>query len=383
MNIHFLLVKDLFRGGGIETYTREVGRRLVERGHKVTVYSTRGSGPCPDQCDGMRLIWLPRIKPYWAEKCGGGIFAIREAMRREAPDVMHLHSVVAGSLAALLRAKGTRCVLQMHGIEWMRSRWGGIAKGLLKTMERTSMKSANMVTAVSRTQCDYYREAYGVGCEFIPTAADIKEHAAPDLITRMGLRAGKYILFAARLVPEKGVHHLIQAFRKVNTSCPLIIAGEAPSTDGYELQLRQLAKGDNRIRFIGRVHGRLLEELFSNAFLFTQPSELEGLSIGLIEAMSYGLPCLASDIPENREVIGDCGILFHNRDVADLERQLRWALINGDTAKGLADRGRQRVQDLFSWERVVDQLEDLYQRTMMGREDTEVLTARQLPSLNR
>ena len=137
-----------------------------------------------------------------------------------------------------------------------------------------------------------------------------------------------------------------------------------------------MAHGDNRVRFIGRVQGRLLEELFSNAFLFTQPSELEGLSIGLLEAMSYGLPCLASDIPENLEVIADCGMVFRNCDVQDLERQLRWALLNGDTAKDLANRGRQRVHDLFSWERVVDQLENLYEQTINRQDASELLMAR-------
>jgi glycosyltransferase involved in cell wall biosynthesis len=240
-------------------------------------------------------------------------------------------------------------------------------------MERASMSCADVITAVSRTQCDYYRQAYGSHCEFIPTAADVKELAAADLITQMGLQPGKYIMFAARLVPEKGVHHLIQAFRRVATDCPLIIAGEAPATGGYEQELRRLAEGDTRIRFVGRVHGRLLEELFSNALLFAQPSELEGLSIGLIEAMSYGLPCLASDIPENVEVVSDCGILFRNRDVTDLESKLRWALANCDTARGLAAQGRQRVQEFFSWERVVDQLEALYQRVTVTREVTEVV----------
>jgi glycosyltransferase involved in cell wall biosynthesis len=175
------------------------------------------------------------------------------------------------------------------------------------------------------------------------------------------------------LVPEKGVHHLIQAFRRVATDCPLIIAGEAPAASGYEQELRRLAEGDTRIRFVGRVHGRLLEELFSNALLFAQPSELEGLSIGLIEAMSYGLPCLASDIPENVEVVSDCGILFRNRDVTDLESKLRWVLANLDTARALAAQGRQRVQEFFSWERVVDQLEAVYRRVGVTREVTEVV----------
>ena len=366
MKIHFLLTKDFFRGGGIETYTREVGRRLADRGHQVTVYSTRGNNMCPDEWDGMRFIWLPRMKPYWAEKCFGGLAATIRALREEAPDVYHLHSVVAGSSAPILRLKGTPCVLQMHGIEWKRSRWGLAAKSLLRVMERASLASADAITAVSKTQCEYFNTDYKAYCEFIPTAADIKKLAKPDLISQMGLKAQEYVLFAARLVPEKGAHHLIEAYRRLDTKYPLIIAGEAQTGGGYGDRLRQLAQGDPRIRFTGRVQGQLLEELFSNAALFVQPSELEGLSIGLIEAMSYGIQCLSSDIPENQEVVGNTALLFRNKDVDDLQRQLTAALSNIVLGTQRAAAGRQRVESMFSWERVVDQLEALYERVTSG-----------------
>jgi glycosyltransferase involved in cell wall biosynthesis len=366
MKIHFLLTKDFFRGGGIETYTREVGRRLADRGHQVTVYSTRGNNVCPDEWDGMRFIWLPRMKPYWAEKCFGGLAATIRALREEAPDVYHLHSVVAGSSAPILRLKGTPCVLQMHGIEWKRSRWGLAAKSLLRVMERASLASADAITAVSKTQCEYFNTDYKAYCEFIPTAADIKKLAKPDLISQMGLKAQEYVLFAARLVPEKGAHHLIEAYRRLDTKYPLIIAGEAQTGGGYGDRLRQLAQGDPRIRFTGRVQGQLLEELFSNAALFVQPSELEGLSIGLIEAMSYGIQCLSSDIPENQEVVGNTALLFRNKDVDDLQRQLTAALSNIVLGTQRAAAGRQRVESMFSWERVVDQLEALYERVTSG-----------------
>lgn len=366
MKIHFLLTKDFFRGGGIETYTREVGRRLADRGHEVTVYSTRGSSACPDEWEGMRFIWLPRMKPYWAEKCFGNLAATIRALRHDAPDVYHLHSVVAGSSAPILRLKGAPCILQMHGIEWKRTRWGIAARSVLRAMERASLASANAVTAVSKTQCDYFKTDYDAHCEFIPTAADIKEFASPDMISQIGLKPREYVLFAARLVPEKGAHHLIEAYRRLDTQYPLIVAGESPAGGGYGDRLRQLAQGDPRIRFIGRVQGRLLEELFSNTALFVQPSELEGLSIGLIEAMSYGIQCLSSDIPENREVVGDTALLFRSKDVDDLQRQLTTALSDIAVGTRRAAAGRQRVASMFSWERVVDQLEALYERVVSG-----------------
>ena len=306
------------------------------------------------------------MKPYWAEKFGGGLLAAYRALRAETPDVYHLHSVVAGAFAPVLRPKGALCVLQMHGVEWQRSRWGFAAKNVLKTLERASFSSADIITAVSKTQCDYYKASYSAHCEFIPTAADIKEFAPAQLVSEMGLRSGEYILFAARLVPEKGAHHLIQAYRRLTTPFPLIIAGDAPTAGGYVEQLRKLAEGDSRIRFIGRVQGRLLEELFSNAALFVQPSELEGLSIGLIEAMSYGIPCLSSDIPENREVLGDAGFTFRNKDVADLEKQMAAALSDVAKAAEVGAAGRKRAEEFFSWDRVVDQLENLYTRVPSG-----------------
>jgi glycosyltransferase involved in cell wall biosynthesis len=377
MKIHFLLTKDLFRGGGIETYTREVGRRLVSRGHEVAVYSTRGQDECLTEWEGMRIIWVPSVKPHWAEKTAGALWAASKALREESPDVLHLHSVVAGSLAPLLKAKVAPCVVQMHGIEWLRTRWGGFAKGVLKTMERASLSSADVITAVSQTQCEYFKSHYNLDSEYIPTAADIKAFAPPKLICDLGIEPRKYILFAARLVPEKGAHHLIKAFRRLSTDRSLVIAGEAPSAGSYGQELRDLAKGDERIRFVGRVQGRLLEELFSNAQLFAQPSELEGLSIGLIEGMSYGAPCLASDIPENKEVVGNAAVLFRNKDVDHLEKQMDWSLANSDAMARLAKLGQQRVHDFFTWERVVDQLEALYQRAIYGlrTEDTDQLGA--------
>jgi glycosyltransferase involved in cell wall biosynthesis len=361
LKIHFLITKDFFRGGGIETYTREAGRRLAARGHKVTVYSTRGQSECVREWEGMRFIWLPRVKPYWAEKSAGALAAGWKALREERPDIVHLHSVVAGSLAPLLRTIVAPCIVQMHGLEWQRTRWKAFAKNVLKTMERISLASANAITAVSQTQCEYFKNHYNLDCEYIPTAADVKDFASPNLICDLGIRPRKYLLFAARLVREKGAHYLIEAFRRVSTDHALVIAGDAPVSEGYGQELRELAKGDERIRFMGRVEGRLLEELFSNASLFAQPSELEGLSIGLIEGMSYGIPCLASDIPENREVVGKAALLFRNKDVNDLEKQINWALSNASAAAQLASDGRRRVEELFTWERVVDQLEALYE----------------------
>ena len=142
----------------------------------------------PDTVEGMRVVWVPSDQALLGGKMQRHALRFNRALKLDTPDMMHLHSVVAGSLAPLLRMRRIPCVLQMHGIEWMRSRWGGVAKTLLKTMERRSMRSADMITAVSQTQCSHYRDAYGINCEFIPTAAEVKKLAPAELITQMGLR---------------------------------------------------------------------------------------------------------------------------------------------------------------------------------------------------
>lgn len=364
MNIHFLVTKDLFRGGGIETYTREAGRRLAARGHSVTVYSSRGDDACPSEWEGMKIVWLPRIKPYWAEKSSGALIGACMEMMAERPDIIHLHSVAAGATAPLLRLKRVPCVLQMHGIEWMRTRWGALARSVLKAMETVSVACADSITAVSNTQCEYLQQHYGKSCEHIPTAANVKELADSDLLPDLGVEAHRYILFAARLVPEKGAHYLIQAFRHAAPRLALVLAGEPPAAGPYQRELLDLANGDPKITFAGHIRGKLLDELFSNAALFVQPSELEGCSIGLLEAMSYGLPCLASDIPENKEVIGDAGLLFHNKDVNDLERVLDWSVAHEKEGHELGVKARHRVEELFSWDHVVDELEALYEHAI-------------------
>jgi glycosyltransferase involved in cell wall biosynthesis len=375
MRIHFLMAKDLLAGGGIETYTREVGPRLAARGHEVTVYSTRGEGQALASWRGMRIVWLPKVKPYWAEKFCGAAMATYKEFMTDSSDIIHMHSVAAGTMAALLRWRSAPCVIQMHGVEWMRGRWGATARATLKMMERTTLLCGDAFTAVSKTQCDYYGRCYHKYFEYIPTAADLKPYASPQLILDLGMRPREYMLFAARLVPEKGLHHLISAFRRVPAECSLVIAGDCPNGGGYERRLHELAGADPRIRFVGRVSGRLLEELYSNARFFIQPSELEGMSICLLEAMSYGNTCIASDIPENLECLGEAGLYFRSKDPEDLARVLDWSLRNPEAARELGGKARNRVEAYFSWDRVVDQLESLYERVVSGNQRKTLFAA--------
>ncbi len=368
MKIAFSVVKNLLRGGGIEKYTFELGRRLVQRGHDVTVFSMPHYGKVEPWIEGMRVITVPVIKRAAAEKLSAGLSSARYIVGHgEHYDIVHCHSVGAGAFGLFMKRRAAATVLQMHGIEWQRSRWNGIGRNVLKALERISLNSHDAYTAVSQVQCDFYAKHSRKQMVFIPTGADIHPAPAASEILEMGLEAGRYVLFASRLVQEKGAHYLISAFRALQTDLKLVVAGDANGADDYKASLHALAAGDERIIFPGMVEGRKLAELFSHATVYVQPSEIEGLSIALLEAMSYGRCCLTSDIPENKEAIGDTGYTFKSGDAASLKAELALLLARPDIREEAGARARLRVQENFFWDNITSQFEQLYRDTISGR----------------
>jgi glycosyltransferase involved in cell wall biosynthesis len=369
MNISFLIAKDFLQGGGgIEKLTSEVGPRLVARGHRVTVYSTRGTGPYSTTWKGVEIKWMPRVRPHWAEKPAGSVYAaVRALASGPRPDVFHLHSVGAGAMASLLRVRKAPCILQMHGIEWQRSRWGLMAKTTLRLLENLSFAGASAVTAVSRSQCDFYRRRFHLPVTFIPTGTEIRKPSPPSHLGELGIEPGHYFFTAVRLVKEKGIHYLIPAFLQSTTGWKLVIAG-APGDDGsYLKSLRRLAGGDERILFLGYVREPLLGELYSNAGAYVQASETEGMAISLLDAMSYGRCCIVSDIPENLDALGTAGLPFRCSDIDDLARQMNCAAASPQTIALLGQAARARMLANYSWDTVTAQLEELYLKALKGK----------------
>lgn len=361
MNIAFLVVKNIARGGGIEKYTLELGGRLVQRGHQVTVYSMQHYGSVPAEYAGMRIIGVPCIKKAALEKLStSASAALHLCFKGEKYDVVHCHSVAAGGYGFLMRLRGYRCALQMHGIEWQRTRWSNFGKNVLRLLEAISIKGCQCHTAVSYTQCKHYRNNFGIDMPYIPTGAEVKEYCPVQDIASWGLEKDRYILFASRLVREKGAHYLISAFRQLESDFKLVIAGDAKGEEAYKKELQGMAAGDARILFPGFVEGRALAELFSNAAVYVQPSVTEGLSIALLEGMSYGNCCLVSDIPENREAIGDCGFTFKNENIDDLRDTLEKLIADPALRSSIAGQARQRVAESYNWDKITDAFEEFY-----------------------
>lgn len=359
MRIAFLTVKNILRGGGIEKYTYELGRRLAARGHEVTVFSMGHYGQVLPQVEGMRIVRVPALRRAATEKLSACIMATLQVLLSRRYDVVHCHSVAAGALGLLPRLLGMKTVLQMHGIEWRRNRWSRLGKAMLYALEWLSLRSHNAYSAVSRTQCDYYARR-GRAMGYIPTGADIHAPSQPDEILKQGLKPRQYVLFVSRLVREKGAHLLIEAFRALKTDYRLVMAGGFTGDEDYKNTLLELAGDDPRIVFAGYVEGRLLHELLSNAAVYVQPSELEGLSISLLEAMSYGNCCLVSDIDENREAIGEAGVTFDSGSVLDLRRRLGELVADPERCAAFNECATQRVRENYRWDWITDDFETLY-----------------------
>lgn len=362
MKIAFLVVKDLLNGGGIEKYSLELGMRLVKRGHRVRIYTTRNKHDGTWTNDlGIDIIGVPNIPLVRTEKLSGSITGVVGATLSKWPDVFHLHTLAPGAMGWLPRLFHFPCVLQFHGLEWKRTRWGPFGRLVAKELERICAMVNDNFTAVSHVQCAYYLNKYGLHTQYIPCGTDIKTCLPADKILELGLQPRKYLLFASRLVKEKGAHYLISAFKALETDYKLVIAGDIPGKDKYKSELCELARGDTRIIFTGFVKGQLLEELFSNALIYVQPSEIEGLSIALLEAMSYGLCCIVSDIPENIEAVRSAGICFKNGDIQHLKEKLVWILSNPKQIASFGKQAKLRVEREYSWDKITLQFEALYQ----------------------
>ncbi len=365
MHLAFSVIKHFDFGGGIEHYTRELAMRLARRGHQIEVFSMSHYGPPVRERDGVRITQVPCLPGVATEKLSASFSAAAAcALRRHKPDLVHFHSVAAGAFAWLPHLRGIPCVLQMHGVEWQRGRWSRFSRSVLKSLERQAISQADALTGVSQALCDFYSRQRGVHLTCITGGIEPGAPVMPQEILRLGLQPRRYMLFVGRLVREKGVHHLVRAFRQLNPDCQLVIAGEVRGGEAYRRELQALAGNDPRIHWPGTVGGRLLDELFSHARLFVQPSEMEGLCFALLQAMSYGNLCLASDIPALCEALGDTGLLFRSGDTADLADKLQTALQLHDSGRALGVQARNRVTKHYSWEPILDQWETFYAKVL-------------------
>lgn len=352
--------------GGIEKGVEQHGVRMAALGNTVVAYN-RGNDNIHGKAfnekrlkeyKGIRIITVPtpnRIAPVPIYSFLATLHAIFARY-----DVVSYRASGPCAMIPLAKLFGLRCVASLHGFDSQRDKWGNFAKKYLQWGERCAAKRADACLVLSEQMKQYVKEKYGVEAIRFANGIDAPEKLPPkEIAEKWGLEKDGYLLSLGRIEPEKGLHYLIEAFRRCKTDKQLVIAG-GNSNPGYWEQLQQQAAGDARIRFIGYVKGTTVSELYSNAYMFLLPSNLEGMANTLLEAMSFGNCCLVSDIPENTEVTGDLAAIFPKGDAAALEKQLQKLLDDPASVAAMKARTADYVLSHYDWDVVVEQMLRIY-----------------------
>ncbi len=342
---------------GIESYYEQAGHELARLGHEVTVYCRTYFTPPMDTHNGMRVRRLPTIRSKHLETVIHTLLSTAHAMTSDY-DVVHYHCLGPALFSFLPRLAGKKTVVTVQGLDWQRGKWGRIASRILRWGEAAAVSSPDATMVVSRTLQQHYRQQYKRDTIYVPNGATVAPRRLPRKLIEWDLLADNYVLFLGRFSPEKNCHLLIDAFENLHTDMKLVLAGGSSHSDSYVKSL--LRHESDRIRFLPWVSGSDLEELLSNAALFLLPSELEGLSLALLDAMAAGVCVLTSDIPENNEVVDGAGFTFHRGDQADLERMLDLLIHNPELRRQSAARERQRIQGQYLWPEIARSIEKAY-----------------------
>jgi len=342
---------------GIESYYEQAGHELARLGHEVTVYCRTYFTPPMDTHNGMRVRRLPTIRSKHLETVVHTLLSTAHAMTSDY-DVVHYHCLGPALFSFLPRLAGKKTVVTVQGLDWQRGKWGRIASRVLHWGEAAAVSSPDATMVVSRTLQQYYRQQYKRDTIYVPNGATLAPRRLPRQLIEWNLLADNYVLFLGRFSPEKNCHLLIDAFENLHTSMKLVLAGGSSHSDAYAESLRR--HESDQIRFLPWVSGSDLEELLSNAALFVLPSEIEGLSLALLDAMAAGVCVLTSDIPENNEVVEGAGFTFHRGDQADLERMLDLLIHNPELRRQSAARERERIQGQYLWPEIARSIEKAY-----------------------
>lgn len=368
MKIYFVGQKGLpAMGGGVERHVQELATRLAKNGQDVFAYSRRGyTKSDAAQFQGVNIIYTPAIYTKHLEAISHTFFSVLDLLRRDV-DIVHIHSIGPSLLIPLIRLvkPSAKIVATVHSPDYFHQKWNAFARFMLRMGERIAARWADQVLTVSKNLQQYLWHAYHCQAQYIPNGVPLPElYVSHEPLRQWGVSPNEYVVAISRLVRHKGLHFLIEAYKTLSTDKKLVIVGGAEYTDDYVKELEVLAAGNPNIIFTGKQSGAALQALFAHAYAFVIPSQSEGLSIALLEALSYNQAILASDIPENTEVIAGLGLTFEQGNVADLAKKLDFMLKHPEIVKQYKQTGRQHVQTHYNWNNIVAETVSVYKRTL-------------------
>ncbi len=356
------------REGGVEIVVEELSTRLAKKGHKVDIYNRKGKNVQDKNVNlenkkikeykKTKIITIPTINKKGLDALVYSFFASIVASLKKY-DILHYHAEGSCAMLWIPHILKKKIVVTIHGLDWQRAKWGGLASKYIKFGEKMAVKYADEIIVLSKGVQKYFKERYGRNTIFIPNGVNKPIIRKPEIIKeKYGLDTNEYILFLARIVPEKGLDYLIDAYNKLNTNKKLVIAGGASHTNGYLEKIKEKANKNNNIILTGFVQGQELDELYSNCYVYCLPSDVEGMPISLLEAMSYGKNCVVSNIEENVQVVSSMAINFKKGNAEDLKEKLEECL------KGENRHNEEELQkyilNKYNWDQITERTQNLY-----------------------
>ena len=364
LKIAALGTKGMPHPGGIELVMEEIGTRLVRKGHEFDIFVRKhymGKNSL-SQYRGIGLPRSPGLHNKYLDALSHSASALTSICWKQY-NVVYINSVGLSTLAWLPRAVGKKVVVHTHGLDWKRAKWGPLAKRLIRMSAWTSIRLPHLTFCVCLEDKRFLENTYGRPCFYIPNGIPKVIIRKPNQIVKLGLVAGEYLLFMARLVPEKGAHLLLEAWAKIPTESKrgkkLVIAGDSNHRDGYYHHLRTFDRSED-VLFTGFATGRLKEELLSNALCLVQPSIIEGMPLSILEAMGYGRTILASDIKENKDVLSGHCWTFQSGNVDDLSQKIARVLC---LRKEILEHQGKKINKFgtenYNWDRIANKVEEI------------------------
>lgn len=355
MKIAFIGGRDIHLLGGIENYMFNLATHLAADGHEPIVYCESDRNHT-EYVNGFKVVHHKSIGGRFLCKILLSLRSTMDALRNEeGVEYFHYNAWPPSVWSWIPRMFGRKALLQGHGFEWKRTKYSPVQRRIMHFMEWLTAKMHGNIIVVSDEQRDYFAAHYNRRCVTVPTAISLPDPSErdSDILDRYGLEKAGYFLYLGRLVQDKNPDYLIRAYKASGiVGKKLVIAGSNDQLPDYVASLHALGSDCDRVIFTGVVYGTDKNTLLRNCFAFCIPSTIEGLAITLLEAMSYARLCIASDIPANREGLGDNGIWVKAEDERDLAEKLLDTTENYASLSHLEKANYERVKRHFTWDRI-------------------------------
>ena len=357
------------RSGGVEVVVEELSTRLAEKGNAVTVYNRYCGEEKQKEYHKVKVVEVRTFKNPSLNAMVYSFFATLLCILKRY-DVVHYHAEGPCAMIPLAKLFGKKVVATIHGLDWQRNKWGGFASKYILFGEKMAAKYADKVIVLSQNVKNYFKETYNCDAVFVPNGIVPVTQEQPEMIKQQfGLEKDGYLLFLARITPEKGLDYLLDAYKSLHTDKKLVIAGSiAPETD-YIRAVKEKAKDSENILFTDFVSGKALAELFSNCYVYILPSDIEGMPMSLLEAVGYDARVIVSDIPENMDCLDGYGNSFAHGNAESLKEILEYCLAHAElkdcdfkenASAEQTQRKRESLIQKYDWDNITDQTLELY-----------------------